>query len=149
MDAAIQYLEQLGYGPSSEPQAENGSERRSHLVRGMTAIRAYEESLSREFLRVLAENRATVYGIADERRIRERVPTFCFNLAGISPAAVTQGCSDAGIGIRDGHMYAPRLMQRLGLPQDSGVVRASLVHYNTFDEIRCFGDVLRSLTRHV
>jgi selenocysteine lyase/cysteine desulfurase len=52
----------------------------------------------------------------------------------------------AGIGIRDGHMYSPRLMQRLGLPLASGTIRASLVHYNTAAEIHRFGDVLSGLT---
>lgn len=149
MDAAIQYLEQLGNSPGGklEPNLANG--RRSNLVRAMAAIRRHEESLSLELLRVLGQSRATVYGIAEEQRIHERVPTFCFNLSEVSPVAVTQACSDAGIGIRDGHMYAPRLMKRLGLQQDSGVVRVSLVHYNTVDEIHRFGDVLRDLIRRV
>jgi selenocysteine lyase/cysteine desulfurase len=39
-------------------------------------------------------------------------------------------------------------MKRLGVRQDSGVVRASLVHYNTMNEIHCFGDALLELTKH-
>jgi selenocysteine lyase/cysteine desulfurase len=56
--------------------------------------------------------------------------------------------ADAGIGIRDGHMYSPRLMRRLGLSQETGAVRASLVHYNTVHEIQKFGSVLRDLARY-
>jgi selenocysteine lyase/cysteine desulfurase len=55
--------------------------------------------------------------------------------------------AEAEIGIRDGHMYAPRLMDRLGLSMDKGAVRASLVHYNTVAEIECFGEVLRRVSR--
>jgi selenocysteine lyase/cysteine desulfurase len=55
--------------------------------------------------------------------------------------------SDRGIGIRDGHMYAPRLMNRLGVSLDTGVNRASLVHYNTVQEIHEFGNVLREIAR--
>jgi selenocysteine lyase/cysteine desulfurase len=55
--------------------------------------------------------------------------------------------AEAEIGIRDGHMYAPRLMDRLGLPMDKGAVRASLVHYNTLAEVERFGEVLRRLSR--
>ena len=51
----------------------------------------------------------------------------------------------ADIGIRDGHMYAPRLMERLGLAMDTGAVRASLVHYNTLAEIDRFAEVLRAV----
>jgi len=147
MDAAIQYLEELGTWPGEKVEGSSKNERRAKLVRGMSAIRRYEESLSFELLRVFEESGATVYGIADEQRTGERVPTFCFNLKGVAPAAVTQACSAADIGIRDGHMYAPRLMKRLGLQQDSGVVRVSLVHYNTVDEIHRFGNVLRELMR--
>lgn len=148
MDAAVHYLEQLGGGPSGNPERGSSEERRSDIVRAMSAIRSYEESLSLEMLRVLEENGATVYGVSDERATRERVPTFAFNLKDIHPASVTQACSDAGIGIRDGHMYSPRLMKRLNLAQDSGVVRVSLVHYNTRSEIHRFGNVIRDLTRH-
>ena len=53
--------------------------------------------------------------------------------------------SERGIGIRDGHMYAPRLMKRLGISLEAGVNRASLVHYNTVEEIHEFGKVLRGM----
>ena len=56
--------------------------------------------------------------------------------------------AEAGIGIRDGHMYSPRLMHRLGLSNDSGAVRASLVHYNTIDEIHAFEKALRNIADH-
>ena len=48
----------------------------------------------------------------------------------------------AQIGIRDGHMYAPRLMGRLGLSMDRGAIRVSLVHYNTKAEIERFAEAL-------
>src|SRR6266852_4905470 len=106
----------------------------------MTAIRSYEESLSLELLRILRECAATIYGVREDHRVHERVPTLCFNLRKISPARVTETMADAGIGIRDGHMYTPRLMKRFGLRQDSGVVRISAVHYNTMEEIHRFGE---------
>ncbi|HEV7551137.1 MAG TPA: cysteine desulfurase-like protein, partial [Candidatus Angelobacter sp.] len=43
------------------------------------------------------------------------------------------------------HMYSPRLMKRLGLSQESGAVRASLVHYNTLEEVRTFGNLLAGI----
>jgi selenocysteine lyase/cysteine desulfurase len=45
-------------------------------------------------------------------------------------------------------MYSPRLMQRLGLSQESGVVRVSLVHYNTIEEIHRFANVLLDLRKN-
>jgi selenocysteine lyase/cysteine desulfurase len=114
----------------------------------MAAIREYEAKLSLELLLMLRECGASVYGIAEQERIAERVPTFCFNLPGVAPAAVTEALSRAGVGVRDGHMYSPRLMKRLGLSEETGAVRVSLVHYNTIEEIHRFGTVLLELSKH-
>ena len=75
------------------------------------------------------------------------MPTFAFDLAGSEPATVTDAMARAQIGIRDGHMYSPRLMRRLGLPEARGTLRVSLVHYNTVAEIHRFGNVLSDLIR--
>ena len=88
-----------------------------------------------------------IYGVADPAFVHQRAPTFCFNLPGVEPAAVARGLAAADIGARDGHMYAPRLMERLGLPLETGAVRASLVHYNTPLEIDRFAGALRALAR--
>jgi cysteine desulfurase family protein (TIGR01976 family) len=145
MDAAVGYLEGLGQSMDGLPAPRS---RRESLVRAMEAIRGYEQSLSLELLRVLVDCDATVYGIRDQQRVGERVPTICFNLKNVPPATVSETMARAGIGIRDGHMYSPRLMRRLGLGQESGVVRVSLVHYNTREEISRFGEVLRNLSKH-
>jgi selenocysteine lyase/cysteine desulfurase len=98
-------------------------------------------------LEALRSAGAVIYGVADPACVQERVPTFCFRLPHIAPALVTQTMAERGIGIRDGHMYAPRLMKRLGVSLDAGVNRASLVHYNTVQEIHEFGKVLRDMVR--
>jgi cysteine desulfurase family protein (TIGR01976 family) len=148
MDAAISYLESLGKRPRPAGDGAIKDSKRANLARAMQSIRAYEESLSLEMLQVLNNCGATIYGLARKNQVHDRVPTLCFNLPKVAPAKVTEAMARAGIGIRDGHMYAPRLMKRLGVPQESGVVRASLVHYNTIDEIHSFGNVLLDLTKH-
>jgi len=148
MDAAVSYLENLGKSLRNSERDIQTSSKRAHLVRAMTAIRSYEESLSLELLRILRECGATIYGVREDHRVQERVPTLCFNLKKTSTAKVTETMADAGIGIRDGHMYTPRLMKRFGLRQDSGVVRISAVHYNTMEEIHRFADVLLDLSKH-
>jgi cysteine desulfurase family protein (TIGR01976 family) len=146
MDAAISYLESLGKRFDENPGTPRT--RRENVVQAMTTIREYEETLSLELLRVLQECGATVYGVREKERIGERVPTLCFNLGRIPPADVTDELSRAGIGVRDGHMYSPRLMKRLGLELESGAVRASLVHYNTMEEIQRFANVLFDLNKN-
>jgi len=142
MSAAIDYFEALGrdLGPQSAKQMP-----RDHIVTAMSAIRSYEQTLSRGLLDILARAGATVYGVHDRTRVAERVPTVCFNLGDKHPAEVVELMAQADIGIRDGHMYAPRLMGRLGLAMDRGAVRVSLVHYNTLDEIDRFGHALRKI----
>jgi cysteine desulfurase family protein (TIGR01976 family) len=141
MDAAVQYLESVGRKFS---EASNRS-RRENIVAGMGAIRDYEIMLALAMLAELKSSGATIYGIADAARISERVPTFCFNIGELSPQKIVEEMSERGIGIRDGHMYAPRLMKRLNLSMDRGAIRASLVHYNTLAEVRRFGETLRDV----
>jgi cysteine desulfurase family protein (TIGR01976 family) len=137
MDAAVHYLEDLGR--RIYPAA---TSRRAALVAATEAIRAYEARLSGAMLDALANAKATVYGITAKEEISHRTPTLCFNLPGVSPATVAEQLGKRNIGARDGHMYSPRLMKRLGLTKESGAVRASLAHYNTVEEVRKFGNAL-------
>ncbi len=147
MDAAVDYLARLGRMLAGRPGLPEAHSVRDDAAIAMAAIRSYEQLLSLETLRVLGECGALIYGIQAPARIAERVPTICFNLPGILPQRVTDVCAQAGIGIRDGHMYAPRLMDRLGVSRDAGVVRVSLVHYNTMAEVQRLGNVLTDLRR--
>jgi cysteine desulfurase family protein (TIGR01976 family) len=140
MDAAVRYLEDLGR--RINPAA---TSRRAALVASMEAIRSYEAQLSRAMLDTLANANAAVYGVTAKDEISHRTPTLCFNLPGISPARVSEELAKQDIGVRDGHMYSPRLMTRLGLAKESGAVRASLVHYNTLDEVRRFESALAEI----
>ena len=140
MDAAVHYLE--GLGKLVDPRVNS---RRGALVAAAEAIRNYEAQLSAAMLDVLSDAKATVYGMTSKDEISQRTPTLCFNLPGIAPAKVTEELAKQNIAVRDGHMYSPRLMKRLGLTQESGAVRASLVHYNTLEEVKRFGNSVLSI----
>jgi len=141
MAAAVDYFEALG--GALDPAA---ADPRARIVAGMAGIEAYERELSVAVLAALDGVGAEVFGVTSPNAAHLRVPTFCFNLPGVDPARVSQGLADAGIGARDGHMYAPRLIERLGLILDKGAVRASLVHYNTVAEVDRFAEVLNDLS---
>jgi cysteine desulfurase family protein (TIGR01976 family) len=145
MDAAVLYLETLGRSMSGNREKTKPESRRDALQVAFKAIRAYEESLSVEMLRVLKDCGADIFGLSETKRLNERVPTLCFNLPNRSPAQVTEELAKRNIGVRDGHMYAPRLMKRLGLTQEDGAVRASLVHYNTIEEVHRFRSALAEI----
>ncbi|CAE6441107.1 unnamed protein product [Rhizoctonia solani] len=67
-----------------------------------------------------------------------RAPTISFVVVGDKPVRsqdIVKKFDELGdVGIRYGHFYAHRLFVRLGLDPDDGVVRISLVHYNTVTE---------------
>lgn len=138
MNAAVRYLEDLG----RRFLVGEGHSRREALAAAMGAIRDYELSLSREMIAVLKRHGAEIYGISDEAKLGGRVPTICFNIPGVTPQQIAAEMGKARIGVRDGHMFAPRLMKRLGLSMETGALRVSLVHYNKVEEIARFDTVL-------
>ncbi len=143
MDAAIGYLENLGKGVSPKTTG-----RRALIVKAMEAIREYEATLSIEFLKALAgiENVAT-YGITDPALVRHRTPTFCFNVKDKPASVVASRLAKAGVAVRNGNMYSPRVLKRLKITGADGAIRASLVHYNTVEEIRRFGASLQRIAK--
>jgi cysteine desulfurase family protein (TIGR01976 family) len=65
----------------------------------------------------------------------ERVPTLSFVHSARSSREIATLANERGLGIRHGHFYAHRLAAALGLDPDDGVVRVSLVHYNSHEEV--------------
>jgi cysteine desulfurase family protein (TIGR01976 family) len=141
MDAAIAYLEDLGLRCGGEP----GAPRRAAIRTAMEAIAGYERTLSEALIAVLSDTPGiSVLGVVDPAEMHERVPTVSFSMAGVAPDAIAAHLDESGFGVRHGHMYSPRLMRRLGT--EGGLVRASLVHYNTMDEIARFGEAMAAVT---
>jgi len=64
-----------------------------------------------------------------------RVPTVSFVHATKSSRSITEAVHRSGIAVRHGHMYAYHLCEALGLDPEDGVVRVSMVHYNTPGEV--------------
>lgn len=143
MSAAIEYLADLG-----DPLRKDDSSHalRTRLVRSMELIREYEATLSHALLEGLQGIKGVqIYGVKDLSALHQRVPTVCFNFRNIPPATLAAKLAEKSIAVRDGHMYSPRLMKRLGISPESGAVRASLVHYNTREEIQGFLNALEEI----
>jgi selenocysteine lyase/cysteine desulfurase len=134
MNAAVKYLEAVGRRVARD----DGLSRRASIAQAMRAIGDYERRLSREMILALKRLGAVIYGVGDENSVEKRVPTISFTHPRISPQDFATRMGEAGVGLRDGHLFAPRLMKRLGLSMATGAIRVSLVHYNTIDEIRRF-----------
>lgn len=61
----------------------------------------------------------------------DRAATIAFKPLKTSSDSVAASMQKAGIGTENGDFYAPRAIQAMGLEHDGGVVRVSLLHYNT------------------
>ena len=145
MDAAVNYLAQVGRTLAGKTGPPDARSLRVDARSAMNAIRLYEQQSIARVAAGIEGMRSYDLRNRSASRVNERVPTFCFNMPGILPQAVTEAAARAGIGIRDGHMYAPRLMKRLDLAKETGAVRVSLVHYNTVAEVHRLGNVLNGL----
>ena len=98
------------------------------------AIATHEDRLSARLLSYLSSE-PVVRIIGGDRPGPGRLPTISFVVEGCRSSEIPVRLDPQGIGIRWGHFYAPRLIDRLGLTQRDGVVRVSMVHYNALDEV--------------
>lgn len=131
----MEYLASVG-DRFGDPAPVDGGGRRARVVAAMTAIEAYERTLSARLLAGLSRIPGlTVYGIADPARVVERTPTVAVRLAGWTPAALAAELARRGIYCWDGDFYATTLVEDLGVAADGGVVRLGMVHYTTADEV--------------
>lgn len=146
---AIEYFEWVGEtfgGHYAEELQDHWQGRSLKLRQAMSAIRAYEYELSRTLLDILEETPGvTIYGLTDQRRLEERVPTVSFTLKGRHPRQVAEALDRENIYVWDGNYYALAVTERLGLEDNGGMVRIGPVHYNTLEEIHRFGEALRRI----
>jgi cysteine desulfurase family protein (TIGR01976 family) len=146
---AIEYLQWVGqtFGADyTEKYGEKFGGRRLHLKQAMAAIRAYEFEISRGVLQALQGLAGVrIYGLADARRLEERVSTFSFTIQGWSPRAAAEKLAARSFNLWDGNYYAVNVTERLGLENRGGMLRVGPVHYNTLDEIHQFQAALASL----
>ena len=74
-----------------------------------------------------------------------RVPTVSFVVDDRAASALPPLLDEREVAIRWGHFYAYRAARDLGLLESDGVVRASLVHYNTPEEVERLIDGLAAV----
>jgi selenocysteine lyase/cysteine desulfurase len=146
--AAVESLASIGerFDASCERYFPELSGRRLHLKTGMSVLRAYDHVLSAAILDEL-ETLPGVHnqGIADRKRLHERVPTVSFTWESHHPRDVAKALGNEGIYVWDGNCYALAVTTRLGLEDKGGMVRIGAVHHNTVEEIRRLGDALRGM----
>ncbi len=112
-----------------------GFANRDQLAQGYEAIAVHEEQLSEVLLAYLR----TVPGVhligLDDSSHDRRVPTISFVVEGHDSQTIVEQVDRHRIGIRFGDFYARQLIESLDL-LPNGVVRVSMVHYNTVEEVQ-------------
>lgn len=77
----------------------------------------------------------------------DRAPTVSLLVEGHSAQDLCEALAARNIGTGYGNFYAHRLVEALGIAQDPGVLRCSLVHYNTAEDVARFLEEFRDLLR--
>ncbi len=80
-----------------------------------------------DYLNARPELRLIARGAAGRR---ERVGVFAFTVAGQNSGEIAANLRAGNLGLHADDFYAARYIDALGLREQGGAVRASLVHYN-------------------
>jgi len=121
----VDYIDRLGG---------SGGDRAS-IDRAFSDIAAHETMIGEKLLSYLRDrNDVRIVGRRDSATDR-RVPTIAFKVDGRDSSEIVRAVESDRIGIRFGDFHSRRLIETLGLADGSGVVRVSMVHYNTPEEV--------------
>jgi cysteine desulfurase family protein (TIGR01976 family) len=148
--AAIEFIADLGARhrqlvADRLPTALSG--RRRDVVAGMLSGELHEQPIARFLVEELsALPGVTVYGPPAGH---PRTSTVSFTLDGFSAPEVCRALGDKGLFLWDGHFYAVRLVERLGLIQRGGLVRAGIAPYNTMEEAERVVTAVAELARAI
>lgn len=106
-------------------------------------IAEHEERLSTILLDFLNSRKdITIHGSPSPSR-DERVSVISFTVVGKSSRAIVEAVdAQSNYGIRWGYFYSKRLVEEILELDENGVVRVSMVHYNTVQEIKGLVGVL-------
>ena len=107
---------------------------RATMVRATTRMGELEIPLQTKFISYL-RSKPGVRIVGPAHGDPSRVATISFIHDRLSTPEIVAHVHKSPIGIRYGNAYAYRLCKAIGIDTETGVVRASFVHYNTLEEI--------------
>ena len=148
--AAVDFIAEMGRRHldlvgGAVPEGLSG--RRKEIVAGMLANEAYEQPLARYLVGELADTPGvTLYGPPTGH---PRTSTVSFTIDGYTAMEVARTLGERGLFVWDGHFYAVRLVERLGLIDRGGLVRVGLCPYTTREEIERLIAAVRGLATSV
>jgi cysteine desulfurase family protein (TIGR01976 family) len=138
MRAAVDYLASWG----------SGATLRARLVDAMTGISAYEHGLAR-FYHDQVSRLPGVRVWGPDFSTRARAPTVSITLQGHTAAEAATALGGEGVCVWDGHFYAARAVELLGLAERGGLLRTGISMYTSQQDIHRLLDGLGTLTGFV
>jgi cysteine desulfurase family protein (TIGR01976 family) len=144
--SAVEFIADIGerFGDESAGQAgEWKAGRRDRIVAGLKVFERYEQVLTSHLIEVVRNEvpKATLYGPPEGH---PRTSTVSFTLDGYTAEQVAGYLGSRGLFVWDGHFYAIRLVERLGLLDRGGLVRIGIAPYNTREELDRLVTALRT-----
>ena len=142
---AIEFIADLGRQFGQVKERPDWTQRRSQVVAGMEAMEAYEQPMARFLIDELSQLKGIrVYGPPADN---PRTSTVSFAVDGMNSDKVTALLGQKGFFVWAGHFYALRLIERLGLQEQGGLVRVGLSPYNTREEIDRLLNEIRNIIK--
>ncbi|MDX0713229.1 cysteine desulfurase-like protein [Sinorhizobium medicae] len=125
----VDYLCELG-----ARSGEAGTVRRK-IEAAFDAVASQEDALTERLLSYLrSRNDCRIIG-QSVNRDSQRVPTISFRFDGRDAAELCKAIDEENIAIRHGDFHSRRLAEYLELTDYNGMLRVSMVHYNTIEEV--------------
>lgn len=120
---------------------------RQRLFTAMQMISEYEHELAKKYYQGL-QNIDGLEIFGPDMSSSHRAPTVSFTIKGLKAAQICQRLNEKGICAWDGHFYAIRPVEVLGLLEKGGLTRIGLSLYNTENEIDRVLEAIKELALH-
>jgi len=123
--------------PSNDP--------RSRATRVYTLFQQQEQAVMTRFIAWLDRNPDIRLIGRRESDPHRRAATFTLSIPTHQPEALAEALAEKGLCVGAGHFYGYRCVEALGIDAEIGVLRISMVHYTTLEEVDRLTAALDSL----
>ena len=134
VSAAIDFIANIGEGNSS----------RDKLINAFSKISSHEFALAKQLYESI-NNLDKVNVVGKDFSDTKRTPTVSFVHSDCTPQEVCKALASENICAWDGHFYALKAIQQLGLEERGGVTRLGISIYNTKEEVERVVSVISKL----
>ena len=109
-------------------------------------ISKHEEYIANPLLKYISERDDLNLIGKKEIANKNRAPTIAFTSKNVSSKNFSDFLVQNNIATRNDNFYAWRCLEALGIDRDDGVIRLSLVHYNSIEEVNKLIKILDKIT---